>query len=331
MIDFKKIIGHDKAIENLKNKIKHNRVGQSYLFSGQDGIGKKLTAIAFSKAINCTNLSEDLDPCNKCLSCRKIDRGISADFAIISPENLTIKIDQIRELKDNIYFQPLENKKKIYIIDNAEKMTTEASNSLLKILEDPPEYAIIILITAFPDSILPTILSRCSRVLFRSLNIKKQREILAIIMPDGKEEEIERLLRLTYGNPGKAFFLSTDEQKRKEVKNCIEMLANMKPEEMMDYLIHMDKKFGKIMDSFQNFIELMQLWYRDILFFKIGQDKGKIIFQEHFNEIQSDAEYYSRERLVNILEYLTAIQEKIDMHINPKLLLENILIKLGER
>ncbi|MDI9597679.1 MAG: DNA polymerase III subunit delta', partial [Atribacterota bacterium] len=144
MIDFKEIVGHTKPKQILKNRIKNEKIGHSYLFVGNEGIGKKLTAIAFSKAINCKNISEEQDPCNKCSSCQQIEKNSSADFSIISPVDSVIKIEKIREIKSNIYLHPLTNKKKIYIFDNAEKMTTQASNSLLKILEEPPEYAILI-------------------------------------------------------------------------------------------------------------------------------------------------------------------------------------------
>ncbi len=166
MIDFKGIIGHYTPIKILKNIIKQDMLGHSYLFIGKEGIGKKLTAIAFSKSINCLNLSNSQESCNSCFSCKKIENNTSTDFNIISPVNSVIKISAIRELKNNIYFQPLENKKKVYIIDDADKMTLEASNSLLKILEEPPDYAVLILITSVPDLILPSIISRCCKIVF---------------------------------------------------------------------------------------------------------------------------------------------------------------------
>ncbi|MFW6130455.1 MAG: DNA polymerase III subunit delta' [Atribacterota bacterium] len=331
MIDFKNIVGHKNPIEILKNRIKYNKIGHSYLFIGKEGIGKKMTAIAFSKAVNCINLSKEQNPCNQCSSCLKIEKGMSADFNIVFPHNLTIKIDQIRELKNKIYFQPLENKKKIYIIDNADQMTIEAANSLLKILEDPPEYAIIILVTAFPDKILPTILSRCCQLLFKPLKIANQREVLRKKIPLEKEEKIENLIKLTYGNPGKAFNLVENQEKMKEYQQCIDILANMKPEETMDYIFSSEKMFGEVVNYFSSFTEMMVLWFRDILLFKIGAEREKIIFQDHINVLRHYAEYYSREKVIYILEYLVNIPEKMEIHINPRTLLENILIQLGDK
>lgn len=331
MIDFREIIGHEKPIQILKNRIKFNRIGHAYLFTGNDGIGKKLTAIAFSKAINCHHLSQEQNPCNQCISCLKIEKGNSPDLDMIYPADYTIKIDQIREIKNHIYLRPLENRKKIYIINKAEKMTIEASNSLLKILEEPPEFAMIILITAFPDTVLPTILSRCCQLPFKPLHIEHQREILIrnITTLDGNKE-LEDIIRLSYLNTGKAFSLAGDQQQLAQKKQFIELLAGMKPEEMMDVIFYSEKFFDKIKNYFQDFIEVMILWFRDVLMLQMGREKSKLILRERIDEIQDYAKYYSREKIMMILDYLVSIQDKIEKHINPKMLLENIFIQLGD-
>lgn len=331
MIDFKEIVGHKKPVQILKNLIKYDRIGHAYLFEGQEGIGKRMTAVAFSKAINCIRLSENQDPCNECPSCLKIEKRIHPDFQMISTPDSVIKIDQIREIKRNIFLQPLENKKKIYLIDNAERMTAEAANSLLKILEEPPEFALLLLITGFPEAILPTILSRCSQLSFKSLSLEDQRKILQKRLTSYHEEDLERLIRLSYGRPGEAMLLSDDKQKMAERDQYIELLTSLKPGEMSDCLFRLNEKvFVKILDSFLDFINLMILWFRDILFMKIGINKDKLIFQRQMIEIQNYARFYSKEKIISILTYLAEIPEKLEKHVNPKILLENIFIQLGD-
>jgi DNA polymerase III subunit delta' len=332
MIDFKQIIGHEKPIQILKNRIKFNRIGHSYLFSGKGGIGKKLIAIAFSKAINCINLSQEQDSCNHCSSCLKIEKNISPDFRIISSEGsgLTIKIDQIRELKRNIYLKPLENRKKLYIIDNADRMTTEASNALLKILEEPPEFAILILITSFPEAILPTILSRCCRLSFKPLKIEQQREIVTRYLTLAKDE-LENIIRLSSGSPGKALSIAGNQQKMALKNRFLDSMVKIRPEELIDCIFYPDKAFPDIKDYLQEYLEMMILWFRDILFLKMGMDINQLFFQEQINTIREYAYQYTEKRIIFILEYLVSIPEELEKHISPNTLLENIFIQLGDK
>ena len=329
MIDFKEIIGHEKPIKIIKSRIKFEKIGHSYLFTGQEGVGKKLAAIAFSKAINCTNLSKEQDPCNQCSACLKIEKGTSADFDMISPVDSVIKIEKIRKLKNDIYFQPLENKKKVTIIDDSDRMTTEASNSLLKILEEPPEFAVLILITAFPDAILPTILSRCCRLSFKPLTVEHQREILLRNISLGKSQ-LENILKLSYGSPGKALDLAGNQQKMTLKSQYIASMARMKPEELIDCIFHYEKVFPDIANHFQIFIEMMILWFRDILFLKINMNENQLIFQDQISAAQKYAQYYTENKLITILEYLANIPKELERHINQNTLLENLFILLGD-
>ena len=329
MIDFKEIIGHEKPIQILKNRIKLDKINHSYLFTGKEGIGKKLIAIAFSKAINCTNLNKEQNPCNHCSACLKIEKDISSDYKIIYPLDSIIRIDQIREIKKNIYFQTLENRKKIYIIDDADRMTTEASNSLLKILEEPPEFAILILITAFTDAIQPTIISRCCRVSFKPLSIEQQRKIL-LGNSSLAESQLEYLIRFSYGSPGKVLNLVANQQKMALKSNYIDSLVKIKPEELINYMFNPEKIFPDIMNYFRDFVEIMILWFRDILLLKIGMGKKQLIFQEQISTIREYSDYYSRKRIIMILEFLVSIPEQMEKHINQNTLLENIFIRLGD-
>lgn len=169
-MNFSNIIGNDNIKELLTNSIKLKNLLHSYIFVGPEGIGKSIFANEFAKMILC--LSED-DICNNCSSCIKFDSNNHPDFMIIDSEDgKSIKIDQIRFIQEQIAEKPILSSKKVYIINNSDLMTTEAQNCLLKTLEEPPEYGIIILILSNENKLLNTIKSRCTKIVFQKLNTK---------------------------------------------------------------------------------------------------------------------------------------------------------------
>ena len=155
---FKDIIGHNEIIKRLKNIISSGRIANAYVFSGPPEVGKEFVAINFAKSLNC--LADTEKPCDKCISCKKIDSGNHPDVRQIKPEGTKLKIDQMRLLQKQGNYRAVEGKYKIYIINESEKMTPEAANSLLKILEEPPGTMVLILITSMYNALLPTIRSR---------------------------------------------------------------------------------------------------------------------------------------------------------------------------
>ena len=167
-MNFRNIIGNDGVKELLNNSISTNSVLHSYMFVGIEGIGKKLFAIDFSEMILCLDTNK---ACGKCESCIKFRGNSHPDFEIVDSEDgKSIKISQIRLLQEQIAEKPIVSDKKIYIINNADLMTTEAQNCLLKTLEEPPEYAIIILILSNETKLLNTIKSRCTKIHFQKLS-----------------------------------------------------------------------------------------------------------------------------------------------------------------
>lgn len=165
---FNNIIGNEEKKKVLKNIIDSNNISHSYIFSGIAGIGKFLFAKEFAKAILC--LSPNKKPCNQCRACESFENSNNPDIIIIDEQEESIKTDQIKELTSNVLEKPIQGNKKIYIINNSENMTKEAQNSLLKTLEEPPEYVIIILITNNENLLLNTIKSRCIKINFSKLS-----------------------------------------------------------------------------------------------------------------------------------------------------------------
>lgn len=180
-----KIIGHEKQKQILKKMIEENKVGHAYLFTGKDGIGKKLVAIEFARQAMSAENSEFFN---------------ETDFKIILPEKDSIKIEEVRNLIDEVYLKPAYSKRKVIIIDDADKMNSNAQNALLKVLEEPPTYATLILITSNKDKIIKTILSRVTEIKFNPLS---NDELLEIV---GKDVEFD----FARGSASKALALIND-------------------------------------------------------------------------------------------------------------------------
>ena len=166
-MDFKDLIGNNKIKDYLINSASNNQMLHSYMFSGREGIGKKLFAKIFAKMILC--LSED-KPCNTCKSCISFEGENHPDFMQINADDgKSIKIEQIRLMQEKVVEKPIISNKKVYIINDAELLTKEAQNCLLKTLEEPPEYVIIILIVSNESKILNTVKSRCVKIEFEKI------------------------------------------------------------------------------------------------------------------------------------------------------------------
>lgn len=191
---FKEIIGQDSIVTTVKNALSSGKIPHAFLFSGVRGVGKTTTARVIAKALNCPDL-KDFEPCNKCSSCVEITNGYSMDVIEIDGAS-NRGIDNIRQIKDTVAYMPMSGKYKIYIIDEVHMLTNEASNALLKTLEEPPEHVIFILATTEPHKVLPTIKSRCQHFVFRKIPTKTILEQLQAICKKEKIDFTEEALYL---------------------------------------------------------------------------------------------------------------------------------------
>ena len=205
---FKDIIGQEKAVSILQRTIQRGRIPSSYLFAGESGIGKKCAAITLAKAVNCLKTIDSqplqVDSCDECSSCRKLDAGVHPDYLLVLPESGQIRIEEIRSIDDRLSLKPFEARKKVVIIDDADTMNVFASNAFLKTLEEPPKDSIIILISSKPDNLPDTIRSRCSKINFIPLDEEACRNVIkkAIGQNEKLSGEISALIRLSLGRPG---------------------------------------------------------------------------------------------------------------------------------
>ena len=218
---FNNIIGNNKNKDILKNIIENNSVSHSYIFSGISGIGKFLFAKEFTKAILCSAI--DNKPCNHCKSCESIENSNNPDIIIIDEQENSIKTEQIKQLTSNVLEKPIQSSKKIYIINNSENMTKEAQNSLLKTLEEPPEYVVIILVTSNENLLLNTIKSRCLKIPFTKLTDNEIQEYFNII----GEDVNTNMMRAFGGSIEKAIHLKDKSEIYTKVSEIFYNIENM--------------------------------------------------------------------------------------------------------
>lgn len=225
---FENIIGNTNIKTVLEKSIKQNKLSHSYLFVGTQGIGKKMIATEFAKMILCL---EDNKYCNHCKSCIEFDTNNNPDFVLISPDGNNIKIEQIRDIQKRIQEKPIISEKKAYIIDNADLMTTEAQNCLLKTLEEPPEFAVIILIGSNSNTFLPTIKSRCTIMNFNKISDEEMTKYLREKC-DVKNID-QNMLYMYQGSIGKALELK---EKQEEYKNIENIINNINRYDLIDFI-----------------------------------------------------------------------------------------------
>lgn len=249
---FENFIGNENVKETLKKIIESNNILHSYLFSGIDGIGKKTFAQEFAKMILCLN--KEKKPCNSCKSCIQFNENNNPNFNIIESEG-TIKIEQIRKMQEKVYEKPLNSNKKIYIIDNAENMTKEAQNCLLKTLEEPPEYIVIILITANESNLLNTIKSRCMKISFNKI----EDNILKSFLEDNFEfQNINMSLLKTFeGSIGKA--IKTKENN--DLYNELEKILNNIDKQNLVNILNNTEEIKKNKDKIQEILNYFNIYF----------------------------------------------------------------------
>lgn len=285
MANFSDIIGHEDIVKHFKSSIELSKVSHAYILNGEKGVGKKTLASVVAKSLQCE--SGEADPCGKCKSCLQAETGNQPDIIWIKHEKPNvISVDEIRtQLVNDIDLKPYSSRYKIYIVPDSQMMNQQAQNALLKTLEEPPEYAIIMLLTNNVDKFLPTILSRCIVLNFKPVEPLHMMEYL--VSNIGVDQEKARFCTdFAQGNLGKAVRLAISPDYNEIREDSVRLLRRISDMEM-DEIIQAVKNMGKYKLDIADYIDIMTMWFRDILMVKISNSPNKIIFKHEFSTMKN--------------------------------------------
>lgn len=324
---FKEVIGNEKIIRHLKEVLKHDKVPHAYIISGEDKSGKTLIAREFAKALMCTD--NEKRPCGVCKACIQADTNNNLDIIWVKHEKPnTISVEDIRtQVVNDVQIKPY-SKHKIYIIDEAEKLNVQAQNVLLKTIEEPPYYVIIILLTNNAGTLLQTITSRCVLLEMKPVadNVLKEFLMEEYKLPDYKARQC---VSFAQGTVGKAIELAkTDEfdELKKEAIHLLKYIDNMEIGEIVDAI----KKIEEYKTSVSDFIDILMMWYRDVLMFKVTNDANLVIFSDEIKYIKEQANKHSYNGIESILVAMTKAKQRLVANVNFQLTLELMILTIKE-
>lgn len=326
MKNFSDIIGNEKVIEHLQNAIELGKVSHAYIIDGAKGCGKKTIASIFAKTLQCQEGGKV--PCGRCQSCIQSDSGNQPDIKWVSHEkpNL-ISVDDVREqLVGDMAIKPYSSRYKIYIIDEAEKMNIQAQNAILKTIEEPPAYGIIILLTTNADMFLPTILSRCIKLELKPVNNKLVEKYL-IDNLGISNYKANFAANFAQGNIGKAELISNSpdfENLKDTMLHLVKYIDEMTFSELMSGV----KAVSDVKLSIDDFFDMMAMWFRDVLIFKSTNDMNLITFRDEINYISKLASIGTYEGLEQILEALDKAKTRLKANVNFDLTIELLLLTI---
>ncbi len=324
---FADIIGHEQIIHHLQSAISLNKVSHAYILEGEEGMGKNMLASAFAQALQCREAGTE--PCMNCVSCKQAATGNHPDIIYVTHEKAGIGVEDIREkLCGDILIKPYSSPYKIYIVDEAEKMTIAAQNALLKTIEEPPAYGIILLLTTNNEMFLPTIISRCVNLKLKPLQDKQVKTYLMEKMqiPDYQAEICTAFAR---GNLGKACSLALSEDFSQIRNHALYLVKHVKEMDVYEIIDNV-KSVSEFKIRIQDYLDLLMVWYRDVLLFKATRQADAMIFSDEIGEISVDASKRSYEGLEVILKALEKAKLRLNANVNFDLTMELLFLTIKE-
>ena len=326
MFSFSEIVGHEQIKEHMQAAIRDKKPFHAYLFQGEEGVGKEALARTFAAGLQCQSESAD-KPCKECVSCRQMESGNQPDVIWVTREKASLGVDEIREqLCNTMDIKPFSSPYKIYLVPEAEKMTEAAQNALFKTIEEPPEYGIVILMTSNISALLPTIQSRCLTMEFRPLST-------AVVESYVKEHcqvpdyQARASAAFAQGNLGKAMRYAKSEDFIERKDHIISLLRHVEQMDLSEMLAVI-KDLGTRKDEVRDYIDLMVLWYRDVLLFKATKDINQLLFQDEASYISREASHRSYEKIEEILQAFEKAKVRLRANVNFDITMELMLLTL---
>ena len=328
MSGFKDVVGHKEIIKYMKNAIEQKKLSHAYIVNGQRGSGKKLLSRLFAMTLQCESGMNE--PCGTCRSCMQTKSGNQPDIITVTHEKpSSISVDEIREqLNGDILIKPYSSPYKIYIIPEADLMTVQAQNALLKTLEEPPEYAIIFLLTENADNLLATIRSRCVMLKLRNIKDKLVKKYLMeeLKVPD---YQAELCAAFAQGNIGRATMLAKSEHFNEIKEDAIQLMKYIDQMELQE-IVGAIKQINKYKLEVTDYLDILTIWYRDVLLYKATKDVEGLVFSDQLKFIKEKAARSSYEGIETILTSIEKAKQRIKANVNFDLLMELLLLAIKE-
>lgn len=329
MADFNDIVGQEQIKEHLQNAISAGKISHAYILNGEKSSGKEFIARVFAMALQCE--AGGTNPCQECHSCRQALSDNQPDIIHVTHEKPNaISVDDIRtQINNDVAIKPYSSRYKVYILNEAEKMTTQAQNAILKTLEEPPEYAVIMLLTTNVNALLPTILSRCVVLNMKPVADDAVRKFLMNQMqvPDYKAEVCVAFAR---GNVGKAKALASSEDFENVKSEALSLLKYIQDMELYE-IVSAIKKINDYKLEISDYLDIIAIWYRDVLLFKATNDINHLIFREEITAIRKVAGRSSYEGIEEVIEALDKAKKRLEANVNFDLTMELLLLTIKEK
>ncbi|MBI3600099.1 MAG: DNA polymerase III subunit delta' [Nitrospinae bacterium] len=340
-MSFKDILGQDRAKRILTNSLLRGAVSHAYLFSGPEGVGKRLTAFTFAKALNCSPLethgdksplethrdkpNREGDSCDRCLSCKKIHALNHPDLNFIEPDDESIKIEAVRKLQSRISLKPYEGKKKVVIIAGAECMTDEAVNAFLKTLEEPPGETVIMLITANQHSLLPTVVSRCQIIKFNALAGDHIKEIL---IKDYRfnERDASILSSISKGRLGRAVTMDYKAVCKERDEALKLIISSAKGD--MEYIFTDSKRLAK-KEDLPDFLDIVADLLRDAAAMRGADTDDCIINKDMKEKLREFSDGLHLPFIINMFDAVQKTKFLLKRNANQQLSIETMMLGMG--
>lgn len=314
------------ASKIITNSIKKDRISHAYLVQGERGTGKEAIGLLLAKSLFCTNKS-DVEPCQECNECKRIDSGNHPDLHWIEPEGQSIKKEQIEHLQKEFTYSGLESSQKVYVVKGADTLTSNAANRILKFLEEPSKKTTAIMMTENSQSIISTIRSRCQVIDLQPLNPQAfQRQLL----DSGMSERSAILMSALTNNLDDAIALNQDEwfaQSRKLMIQLIEMFSK-NPDEVFLFIHNHWMQHFKERKQQEQGLDLLMLAFKDILYFHIGREEAMVVFAKDDEKVEGLLMFFSQEELLAILNKLLDAKRKLKQNVNPTLVMEQLTVQI---
>lgn len=324
---FDKFIGNNDAKAYFTKTINKDQLSHSYIFEGPYGVGKNTFALEVAKFILCENKQGER-PCGECTSCHMIESGNHPDVTLVEKDTKITKVDTIREqIVQNIEIKPYRSDYKIIIIKSADSISVQGQNALLKTIEEPPSYGIIILICENMATLLPTIKSRCITVRFNPLS---QEEVSYYLEQRGVyEEQKEVLTKLSEGSIGRLQDILENEEYLELRKQSISYLDKLGQANLVQ-LYELVKEIGEEKENLEQILSFWLLWYRDIVVIKTAKSTD-LYYPDYHKQLLDMSQKLTYNKVNQNIEHIKTSILDIRQNVNSTFIIENLLLKLKER